>query len=93
MEEKLVGEDKDTLEWLIFGYNQCAKMLNEKETMLDTITDNLVKSIDAINTKIKNQDFGENYINDHRKVRLKAIRTKCKELLRIIQGESNDSNV
>lgn len=28
---KLVGEDKETYTWLIYGYNQCAKLLNETE--------------------------------------------------------------
>lgn len=26
---KLTGEDKETYTWLIYGYNQCAKLLNE----------------------------------------------------------------
>ena len=29
--DKLTGEDKETYTWLIYGYNQCAKLLNEKE--------------------------------------------------------------
>ena len=29
--DKLTGEDKETLSWLIYGYNQCAKLLNEKQ--------------------------------------------------------------
>ena len=37
LEEKLVGEDKDTLQWLIFGYNMCAKMLNEKENIIKEV--------------------------------------------------------
>lgn len=28
---KLVGEDKETYTWLIYGYNRCAKLLNETE--------------------------------------------------------------
>lgn len=28
---KLTGEDKETCTWLIYGYNQCAKLLNETE--------------------------------------------------------------
>lgn len=28
---KLVGEDKETYTWLIYGYTQCAKLLNETE--------------------------------------------------------------
>lgn len=31
LELKLVDEDKDTLQWLIFGYNECARLLNETE--------------------------------------------------------------
>lgn len=29
--DKLTGEDKETYVWLIYGYNQCAKLLNETE--------------------------------------------------------------
>lgn len=29
--DKLKGEDKETLSWLIYGYNQCAKSLNETQ--------------------------------------------------------------
>ena len=29
--DKLTGEDKETYTWLIYGYNQCAKLLNETE--------------------------------------------------------------
>lgn len=28
---KLTGEDKETYDWLIYGCNQCAKLLNETE--------------------------------------------------------------
>lgn len=28
---KLSDKDKDTLEWILFGYNECARLLNEKE--------------------------------------------------------------
>lgn len=31
LEAKLTGEDKKTYFWLIYGYNQCAKLLNETE--------------------------------------------------------------
>ena len=31
LEIKLTGEDKDTYQWLLFGYNECARLLNEKE--------------------------------------------------------------
>ena len=31
LESKLTDEDKDTYQWLLFGYNKCARLLNEKE--------------------------------------------------------------
>ena len=31
LEAKLTEEDKDTYQWLLFGYNECAKLLNETE--------------------------------------------------------------
>ena len=31
LEAKLTGEDKETYTLLIYGYNQCAKLLNETE--------------------------------------------------------------
>ena len=31
LELKLTDEDKDTCQWLLFGYNKCARLLNEKE--------------------------------------------------------------
>ena len=43
---KLTGEDEETYTWLIYGYNQCAKLLNETEQqckkqkeVIDKITD------------------------------------------------------
>ena len=46
LETKLTGEDKETYAWLIYGYNQCAKLLNETERenkkqkeVIDKITD------------------------------------------------------
>lgn len=37
LELRLEEEDKDTLQWLIFGYNECAKLLYEKEQELDRL--------------------------------------------------------
>ena len=31
---RLVGKDKETFGWLIYGYNQCAKLLHEKEEQI-----------------------------------------------------------
>ena len=34
LELKLTGEDKDTYQWLLFGYNECSRLLNEKEEVI-----------------------------------------------------------
>ena len=37
LELKLTGEDKDTYQWVLFGYNQCAKLLNETQKEFETL--------------------------------------------------------
>ena len=44
LEIKLLDEDKETLQWLIFGYNQCAKLLQETEQKIDKANKILSKS-------------------------------------------------
>lgn len=34
LSNKLYDEDRDTFEWLVYGYNQCAKILCEKEELI-----------------------------------------------------------
>ena len=31
LERKLKGKDKEVLQWLLFGYNKCARLLSEME--------------------------------------------------------------
>ena len=40
LELKLTDEDKDTYQWLLFGYNECARLLNEKEQENKQLKDN-----------------------------------------------------
>lgn len=47
LEVRLAGEDKETFAWLIYGYNQCAKLLNEKEQQ--------VKKQKEVINKLKNK--------------------------------------
>lgn len=47
LEVRLVGEDKETFAWLIYGYNQCAKLLNETEQQ--------VKKQKEVINKLKNK--------------------------------------
>lgn len=49
---RLVGKDKETFDWLIYGYNQCAKLLHEKEEQIKEQKEIIEK---AINWTIKYQ--------------------------------------
>lgn len=58
---KLTGEDKETYDWLIYGCNQCAKLLNEKEQQCKKQKE----VIDKIVSNIKNDIDGFMTINEH----------------------------
>ena len=45
LELKLTGEDKDTYQWVLFGYNKCAGLLNEKEHILKELRNWLEETI------------------------------------------------
>ena len=49
---KLTGEDKETYTWLIYGYNQCAKLLNEKEQQCKKQKEVIDKVIEYINDNL-----------------------------------------
>lgn len=48
LETKLTGEDKETYAWLIYGYNQCAKLLNETEQQVKKQKEVIDKAIGYI---------------------------------------------
>lgn len=48
LEAKLTGEDKETYTWLIYGYNQCAKLLNETEQQVKKQKEVIDKAIEFI---------------------------------------------
>ena len=48
---KLTGEDKKTYTWLIYGYNLCAKLLNETEEQCKKQKDNWNKLKEYISTE------------------------------------------
>lgn len=45
---KLSGEDKETYTWLIYGYNQCAKLLNETEQQCKRQKEIIDKAIELL---------------------------------------------
>lgn len=80
-------------------YQDIANLEQENQQLKDRInkaTNNLECSIKSINDKLSDKEIrvvdGKviNPINDYRIVRLKGIRTKCKEILRILKGEENE---
>lgn len=60
---KLSGKDKDTLEWILFGYNECARLLDEKEKENKQLKEKLQQKeniINKANKKIDNMfDMGD----------------------------------
>lgn len=56
LELKLDDEDKDTLQWLIFGYNECAKLLYEKEQELDRLN-NVINELSDFVIKIYKKEM------------------------------------
>ena len=41
LEKKLTGEDKETIQWMIYGYNKCAKKYFETLEELDKYKNNI----------------------------------------------------
>lgn len=69
--DKLTGEDKETYDWLIYGYNQCSKLLNETEQQckkqkecIDKLKEYIRKNIiyDDVGMKILDASPLEDYI-------------------------------
>jgi heterodisulfide reductase subunit B len=57
LETKLMGEDKETYDWLIYGYNQCAKLLNETEQQCKKQKEVIDKINHILNNQINYREF------------------------------------
>lgn len=94
LELKLTDEDKDTLQWLIFGYNECAKLLNKTERENADLKIQLLakkcsdKDIEY-KEKVKLQQRIDNVIEYIDKLEDYPMLTRynCLELLEILRGE------
>jgi hypothetical protein len=76
LELKLTGEDKDTYQWVLFGYNECARLLNEKEQE-STQLKSVIKEIrEYIKEHIKEDSEYTNY--------MEMRKEKYNELLQIL---------
>lgn len=54
---KLTGEDKETYAWLIYGFNQCAKLLNETEEQCKRQKEVIDKINHILNNQINYREF------------------------------------
>ena len=71
------------------GFYNAFELLDAYENLLkkhQKLKEMLIFSIYSVDKKLAKQDFGKKYINDYRKLRLKGIRTKCKEMLKILEN-------
>ena len=101
--KQLVEKDKKIerltkrLEEAQLAYLAVEEKNKKLHSIIKEVRDNLENSIKSINEKLKNNkepfeviDGKIQYINDYRVVRLKAFRTKCKELLEILDKAGDE---
>lgn len=90
-------EDKEKIEELYERIWQLEKEKIELEERNSKAIDNLEKSIESINNKLSDKEIRcengriVNPPNDYIITRLKAFRTKSKEILKILKGENNEN--
>lgn len=72
---KLMGEDKETYTWLIYGYNQCAKLLNETEQQYKKQKE-VIDKLNFIKNR-KNQGASQENIN---KMAIEFVNSWLKEV-------------
>lgn len=82
--DKLTGEDKKTYASLIYGYNQCAKLLNETEQQCKKQKEVIDKAIEYIKeTKLK--EFEKSYGKRYGKTFTQAEVIVCNMILNKMQ--------
>jgi hypothetical protein len=87
LELTLLDEDKETLQWLIYGYNQCAKLLNETEQEnIQLKTQLLEKKCSDKDIEYKEKNKLQQRIDKAIEV-LKLCNSQCsKEVIEILKG-------
>ena len=71
LETKLTGEDKETYDWLIYGYHKCIKLLNEAEQqckrqkeVIDKAIEELKKGRHELDTRRREEVYIEECIEE-----------------------------
>lgn len=85
LELKLTGEDKDTLQWLIYGYNECARLLNQKEEE----NNSLRTRIKTIKRNRKAQTSKNRKLRGEITIKNKSLEIKNKRINRAIEYIEN----
>ena len=85
---KLSGEDEETYTWLIYGYTQCAKLLNETEQQCKKQKEVINNAIEYINDNLTISSIldGEKYYT------INNYSFDYKELLDILNEVSDGNN-
>ena len=83
--DKLKGEDKETLSWLIYGYNQCAKLLNETQKE----NEKLKAELQLYQGSLKRENEAIHRVNELEKVIDEAIKRLEKGIF-IIPKDTNE---
>lgn len=73
---KLTGKDKETYAWLIYGYNQCVKLLNETEEQCKKQKEVINKAIEYIKECISSPDEYEQFLSTYEANELLDILTE-----------------
>lgn len=64
LETKLTGEDKETYDWLIYGYHKCVKLLNEAEQQCKNQKEVINKAIKYIETCNPNVELHSEFLDE-----------------------------
>ena len=83
LELKLIGEDKDTYQWVLFGYNQCAKLLNETQRENQKLEKENQKYKEVIDKAI------EYILKETKSMPVNGCTIRLKELLDILKEAEN----
>lgn len=84
---KLIGEDKETYDWLIYGCNQCAKLLNETEQQCKKQKEVIDKSIDFIENGDLLYLATKNSIVHRNNIEIRAVADRLNDLLQILKDK------